>query len=152
MADEIKYPVGKFYFEVSWEGTDNAYIICSEVSGLNSTIENIEYRDGKSEAFYPTKRPGLQKFDDVVLTKAIFENDQDFKAWHDIVATDRKDYRKTVVISLGNEVGMIVMTWELQNAWVSKWEMPDMNSTANEVAIDKITVVCENIETTIFGG
>lgn len=151
MADEVAYPVGKFYFEVSWENAENGSIICSEVSGLTSTIEPIEYRDGKSEVFYPTKRPGLQSFDDIVLTKAIFEDDEDFKAWHDLVAVDREEYRDTVTIVLYNEVGEIVMTWELQNAWVSKWEMPDMNSTANEVAIDKITIVCENIETTVGG-
>jgi len=151
MADEVAYPIGKFYFEVSWENAANGSIICSEVSGLNSTIEPIEYRDGKSEVFYPTKQPGLQSFDDIVLTKAIFEDDEDFKAWHDVVAIDRDEYRDTVTIVLNNEVGDIVMTWELQNAWVSKWEMPDMNSTANELAVEKITIVCENIETTIGG-
>ncbi len=151
MADEVAYPIGKFYFEVSWENAENGSIVCSEVSGLNSTIEPMEYRDGKSEVFYPTKQPGLQSFDDIVLTKAIFEDDEDFKTWHDNVAVEREDYRDTVTIVLNNEVGDIVMTWELQNAWVSKWEMPDMNSTANELAVDKVTIVCENIETTIGG-
>lgn len=151
MADEVTYPVGKFYFEVSWENAANGSIICSEVSGLASTMEPIEYRDGKSEVFYPTKRPGLQSFDDIVFTKAIFEDDEDFKAWHDLVAVDRDEYRDTVTIVLYNEIGDIVMTWELQNAWVSKWEMPDMDSSANEVAVDKITVVCENIETEVGG-
>ena len=151
MAEEVEYPVGKFYFEVSWEEAANGSIICHEVSGLNSTIEPIEYRDGKSEVFYPTKRPGLQKFDDIVLTKAIFEDDEDFQTWHDAVATERDEYRDTVTIVLNNELGEVVMTWELQNAWVSKWEMPDMNSTANELAVDKITIVYENMEVTIGG-
>ncbi len=151
MAEEVVYPVGKFFFEVSWEKADGGSIICSEVSGLNSTMDPIEYRDGKSEVFYPTKRPGLQKFGDVVLTKAIFEGDEDFKTWHDNVATDREEYRDTVTIVLKNELAEAVLTWELQNAWVSKWEMPDMNSTANEVSVEKITIVCENITTT-FGG
>ncbi len=151
MADEVVYPVGKFHFEVSWEEAANGSIICSEVSGLNSTIEPIEYRDGKSEFFYPTKRPGLQKFDDIVFTKAIFEDDEDFQTWHDTVATEREEYRDTVTIVLKNEVSEAVISWELQNAWVSKWEMPDMNSSASEVSIEKITVVCENIVVTPGG-
>lgn len=151
MADEVVYPVAKFHFEVSWEGAANGSIICSEVSGLNSTIDVIEYRDGKSEFFYPTKRPGLQKFDDIILTKAIFEDDEDFQAWHDKVAIDREEYRDTVTIVLKNELAEAVMTWELQNAWVSKWEMPDLNSMASEVAVEKITIVCENITVTAGG-
>lgn len=151
MSEEITYPVGKFHFEVSWEEAENGSIICSEVSGLNSTIEPIEYRDGKSEFFYPTKRPGLQKFDDIVFTKAVFEDDEDFQTWHDAVAVERDEYRDTVTIVLKNEVAEAVTSWELQNAWVSKWEMPDMNSSANEVSIEKITIVCENIVVTAGG-
>jgi phage tail-like protein len=139
------YPIPKFHFEVSWENAANGSIICSEASGLNSTIANIEYRDGKSEQFYTIKRPGLQSFGDVVLSKAIFEGDSDFQDWHDKVAADREEYRDTVTIVLKNELGDAVTTWELQDAWVSNWEMPDMNSTANEVAVEKITIVCESI-------
>jgi phage tail-like protein len=142
------YPIPKFHFEVSWDNAANGSIICSEASGLTSTIEVIEYRDGKSEQFYPIKRPGLQKFGDIVLSKAIFEGDEDFQAWHDKVAADREEYRDTVTIVLKNELGDAVTTWELQDAWVSNWEMPDMNSTANEVAVEKITVVCESINVT----
>ena len=151
MADEVVYPVAKFFFEVSWENAADGSIVCSEVSGLTSTIEPIEYRDGKSEFFYPTKRPGLQKFDDVVLSKAVFEDDEDFAAWHELVAMERDEYRDTVTIILKNETDEPVMAWELQNAWVSKWEMPDMNSTANEVAVEKITIVCDNVEVSVGG-
>ncbi len=151
MADDVVYPVAKFFFEVSWTEAADGSIICSEVSGLNSTIEPIEYRDGKSEFFYPIKRPGMQKFDDVVLTKAVFEDDEDFAAWHEKVAMERDEYRDTVTIVLKNETDEPVMSWELQNAWVSKWEMPDMNSTANEVAVEKITLVCDNVEAVVGG-
>jgi phage tail-like protein len=137
------YLVPKFHFEVSWSDTT---IICSEVSGLNTEIASIEYRDGKSEQFYPTKRPGLQKFGDVTLKKAIFHSDEDFYKWYDKVQTrDEGGYRDTVTIILKDENGAAVITWTLQNAWVSKFDMPDMNSTANEPAVESITLVTENI-------
>ncbi len=151
MADEVVYPVPKYYFEVSWEGAANGSIICSEASGLNSSDDVIEYRDGKSENLYVTKRPGLHKFEDVVLSKAVFENDEDFATWHNKVAQERTEFRDTVTIVLKNDLAEPVMTWELQNAWVSKWEMPDMNSSASEVSVEKITVVYERCEVT-FGG
>lgn len=142
MADD-QYLIPKFHFEVSW--TD-ATIICSEASGLNSEITPIEYRDGKSEFFYPTKRPGLQKFGDITLKKAIFKSDVDFKTWFDkVAARDEGGYRDTVTILLKDENHNVVITWTLQNAWVSKFDMPDMNSTANEPSIESITLVCESI-------
>ncbi|HAN77003.1 MAG TPA: phage tail protein [Bacteroidales bacterium] len=142
------YPIPKFHFEVSWANAANGSIVCSEASGLNSSIASIEYRDGKSPQFYNIKSPGLQTFSDVVLSKAIFQDDADFQAWHDLVATDRDAFRDVVTIVLKNELGEPVLSWELQDAWVSNWEMPDMNSTANEVAIEKITIVSENIMVT----
>ncbi|MBU0487553.1 MAG: phage tail protein [Bacteroidetes bacterium] len=142
MAEE-GYLVPQFHFEVSWTGVT---IVCSEVSGLNSEIEVIEYRDGKSNSFYPTKRPGLQKFGDVDLKKAIFKDDQHYLDWYTKVATrDEGGYRDTVTIILKDENHNAVGTWTLENAWVSKFDMPDMNSTANEPAVESITVVCENI-------
>lgn len=144
MAEE-GYLIPKFHFEVSWT-TDGTTIVCSEVSGLNSTIEPIEYRDGKSDFFFPTKRPGLQKFDDITLKKAIFKSDMDFKNWHDRVETrDEGGYRDTVTVILKDENHNAVLTWTLNNAWVTKWEMPDMNSTANEPSIESITLVCEQV-------
>jgi phage tail-like protein len=143
MADENVYLIGKFHFEVSWTDTT---IVCSEVTGLNHENQVIEYRDGKSEFFYPTKRPGLQKFGDVTLKKAIFKSDQVFKIWHDKVSTrDDGGYRDTVTIILKDENHNAVITWSLQNAWVSKFTMPDMGSMGNEPAVESINVVCENI-------
>jgi phage tail-like protein len=142
MAEDT-YLVPKFHFEVSWTDTT---LICSEVSGLHTEIQPIEYRDGKSEVFYPTKRPGLQKFGDITVKKAIFKSDSAYKTWFDKISSrDEGGYRDTVTIILKDENHNAVITWTLENAWVSKFDMPDMNSSANEPAIETITIVCENI-------
>ena len=144
MADEIIYPIQKFHFQVDW---GDITINCSEVSGLNSTMEPINYCDAKSR--WVTAQPGLQKFDDIVFTKAIFEEDKDYQEWHQRVEDREDPYRETVTVTLKNELHEPVFIWTLENTYVTKWETPDMNSTANEVAIEKITVVCENIVTEI---
>ena len=144
MADTQQYLIPKFHFEVSW--ADSSDLICSEVTGLNTEVQSIEYRDGKSDAFHVVKRPGMQKFGDVSLKKAIFQSDVDFKTWFDKVAVRTDDsFRDTVSIILKNDNHEAVITWTLENAWVSKFTMPDMNSTANEPAVESITIVCESI-------
>ncbi len=140
MADEIIYPVPKYHFEVSW---GDATIICSEINGLNSTLDVINYTDGKTS--YTTAQPGIQKFDDIVFTKAVFESDEALKEWHDKVVQREDEYRDVVSVVLKNDIAETVMTWSLQNAWADKWEQPDLNSSASEVSIEKLTVACENI-------
>ncbi len=146
MADEIAYPVQRFHFQVDWA---DVTINCSEISGLNSTLEVINYCDAKTQ--WITNQPGLQKFDDIVFTKAIFESDEDYKTWHERVEARDGDYRETVTITQKNELHEPVFIWELQNVHVTKWEQPDLNSSANEVAVEKLIVVCENIVTQIGG-
>ncbi|MCF8297672.1 MAG: phage tail protein [Saprospiraceae bacterium] len=139
---ESVYPIAKFHFAVSW--SDATELICSEVGGLNYEFDVVEYRDGKSESFYKTKQPGLMKFGDVSLKKGVFKDDDNFRTWYEKVR-DRDEYRDTVTIILKDENHEDVITWNLQNAWVSKFTQPDLNSTASEVSIEEITVVCENI-------
>ena len=146
MADEIVYPIQQFHFQVDW---GDVTINCSEISGLNSSMETINYCDSKTR--WLTAQPGLQKFEDLIFTKAIFEDDADYQAWHEKVETREDPYRETVTVTLKNELHEPVIVWSLENAHVTKWETPDMNSTANEVAVEKITVVCENIVTEIGG-
>jgi len=138
-----EYLIPKFHFEVSWPSA--ATIICSEVSGLTVDIQPIEYRDGNSNEFYPTKRPGLLKFGDVTLKRAIFQSDVAFQDWYNKVIAREDELRDVVTIILKNDKHEAVMTWTLENSWISTYTMPDMNSTANEAAIEQIKIVCENI-------
>lgn len=144
MADEIVYPIQKFHFQVEW--TD-VIINCSEVNGLTISRETINYIDGKTG--WATAQPGLERMNDVTLTKAVFESDEDYKTWYQKVEDKEDPYRDTVLISLLNELHEPVFTWELQNAFVTKWVHPDMDSMGNEVTVEELTLVCENIVTVI---
>ena len=144
MAEETAYPIAQYNFEVAWGDTS---IICSEVSGLSSTIEVMEYTDAKTQA--GTAQRGLQSFDDVVFTKAVFESNVEFESWYKRVVTREAGFGETVTITLKNEVLEPVFTWELQGAHVRLWETPELNSQASEIALEKLTIVVENIVTVI---
>lgn len=66
MADP-NYPLPRFHFRVTFDAT---VINCSEVTGLNTELDVIEYRDGASVLFSTQKMSGLRKFGDIVIKKA----------------------------------------------------------------------------------
>lgn len=139
-----RYVIPKFHFEVSWKSTK---IACSDVSGLETEIDSMDYRTGDDKNFHTDKLPGLQKFGDVVLKKAIFKSDAAFEGWYRKVANRAEDgYREeTVDIFLKDDNHKVVISWALNQAWVAKLDMPDMNSMANEPALESITIKCRSI-------
>ena len=151
------YPIPKFYFSVSKpedEFNSSDQIGFTEVSGLDYSVEPIEYRDGIDPGFNKVKMPGLRKFSNVTLKKAIIQNfaeaNKDFYKWigdggSDGTIRKRTDYRKNVVITLKDEEGNEVVAWTLYNAFPVKVGFTDMKSDANEVAIETLELAIEDL-------
>ncbi len=140
------WPLPKFYFEVSWDGTVMSF---QEVSGLDIETQTIEYRHGDSPVFAPIKMPGLKKFSDVTMKKGIFNSDSKALDWFS-EARMNKIVRKTVTISLLDEAGKPTMVWTLKNAFPNKITGADLKGRGNEVAIE--TVVFSHEGLTIASG
>jgi phage tail-like protein len=135
------YPVPVFHFRVEWGG---ARIGFTEVSGLTTELQPIEYREGASYQYNVTKMPGMPKFADISLKRGIFTGDNEFYTWITTVQLNKIE-RRDITISLLNENHEPVMVWKVSNAWPSKVEGPSLKSTGNEVAIESITLVHEGI-------
>jgi phage tail-like protein len=56
--------------------------------------------------------------------------------------------RRTVTIDLLDETGEPTMRWTLSNAWPTKFSGTDLNSDANEVAVEAIELACDGISVT----
>ena len=69
-AQEAVWPLPKFYFSIDLG--DGKKQLFSEVSGLQTDVEPIEYRHGDSPVFSPIKMPGLRKVGNVTLKKGVF--------------------------------------------------------------------------------
>jgi phage tail-like protein len=135
------YPLPVFHFQVEWGG---ARIGFTEVSGLTTELQPIEYREGSSLNYNVTKMPGMPKFADISLKRGIFTGDNEFYTWITTVQLNQIE-RRDLTISLLNESHAPVMVWKISNAWPSKVEGPSLKSTGNEVAIESITLVHEGI-------
>ncbi|WP_020476526.1 phage tail protein [Zavarzinella formosa] len=117
-----------------------------EVSGLDSKIEVVDYREG-GDAFSPVRKlPGKVTFSNVVL-KTGFADDTTLRDWHlqwvkGEAAADRRD----VTISLRDRAGNHLKTWTLKEAWPASYQAPSFNAEAHEVAIYTVELAHEGIE------
>lgn len=144
MAGEVQdqvWPLPKFYFEVKIDGTE---LYFSEVSGLSTEVEVIEYRHGKSKLFAPSKMPGMAKVSDVTLKKGTFSKDVALFDWFNQIKLNTIK-RKDVVISLLNEQGKNEIIWTLEKAFPIKFEATDLDAKNNDVAIETIVLTHEGL-------
>jgi len=159
----VGYPVPKFRFTISWSKPDLSnptQIGFTEVSGLDYQIDPIEYRTGIDAGLSKIKMPGLRKFSNVTLKKGLIQgksdSNADFYNWLDGSGKgsatpgsvrSRKDYRKTIIITLIDEESNPVVAWTLQNAFPIKAAFSDMKADANEVAVDTLELAHEGLTT-----
>lgn len=138
----MAYPLPVFHFSVDWGGTQVTF---SEVTGLNIEVQPIEYRDGNSPDYSPTKMPGLKKYGNLTLKRGVFASDNEYYEWVQQIALNKTE-RRDIIISLLNEEHAPVMTWKVINAWPTKLTSPDLKASANEAAIETLEIAHEGIQ------
>jgi len=144
MAEQVEpFPLYNFLVEI--DGLPAAGFV--QVSGLESSIEVIEYREGTDPALTHRKLPGKVTYANVVL-KAGVAKDRALYDWHkEWVTGGAGAKRKAVRIVLLDRSGTRVLAWRLHAAWPVKYTGPTLNATANEVAIETIELAHEGMDT-----
>ena len=135
------YPLTKFHFQVQWGGTRIGF---TEVSGLDVSLDVIEYRDGASPEYHKTKMPGMTKFSNITLKRGTFLNDNEYYQWLNTVQMNKIE-RRDIVISLLNENHEPVMVWRIKNAFPVKVQSTDLKADGNEVAIETLELAHEGL-------
>lgn len=140
----IIYPYKKFNYKVTFDGKEELGF--SEVSAVDISSEPVEYREGNMAGMTAGKQPGILKYSNVTLKNGTTSTTTLYE-WMKTVM-DGKVSRKTVVITAMDDTMSEVASWELENAWPTKYSAPDFNATANEVAVESLELVCEGIKRT----
>jgi phage tail-like protein len=134
-------PYAKYNFLLELGGIASAGF--TEVGGLTFEQDVIEYREGSDTASV-RKMPGLRKYANITLKRGYTQN------------TELWDWRKTTIdglterkdgaIILLDEARKPALRWEFAEGWISKYEGPALNSTANEAAIESIEIAVEDVK------
>jgi phage tail-like protein len=135
-----KDPFRAYNFLVEIDGITRAGF--KECSGLDSTQDPIEYRDG-GDPIHSRKLPGMVKFSNITLKRGITD-DAELWAWRKNVM-DGKAERKNGSIILLDDTGAEKLRWNFVNAWPNKWTGPTFNASGNEVAIESLEIAHEGV-------
>ena len=151
----LTYPLTKMNFLVTVDEI-NGTAAFNEVSGVEASVDVIEFRQGNAHSLSTVKIPGLVKHGNVTL-KMGYTTDNEFKKWiQECVSETRGEMpRHNLSIELidinGGAPSSAVTSnlgatiWVLTNAWVTKYTAPDLNSTASEIAIESVEIVYEEL-------
>ena len=151
----LAYPLTKMNFLVTVDGVSGTAAF-SEVSGIEATVDVIEFRQGNAHSLAPVKIPGLVKHGNVTL-KFGYTLDSAFKTWiQECVSEVRGEMpRSRVQVEMidinGGAPQSLVETisgtrvWVLTNAWVTKYTAPDLNASQSEVAIETVELAYEEL-------
>lgn len=134
-------PYGAFNFLVEIDGVDVAGF--SEVSGLESETDIIEYRTG-DEVGTVRKLAGLSKNHNVTLKRGVTDSTELWD-WRKSVIDGQLE-RRSVSIVLLDHSRSEVARWNLYEAWPCRWEGPEFNAKTSEVAVESIEICHEGIE------
>jgi phage tail-like protein len=118
-----------------------------EVTGITSTQDPIEYREGNEP---PTVRklPGLNKYGNVTLKTGISDSMELFNWSQQARDGNIKQARKNMAVVVLDDTGATAKRWEFTSAWPTKFEGPTLNATANEVGIETLEIAHEGVKQT----
>ncbi len=134
-------PYRSFNFRAEFDGITVGNF--SEVSGLTSEGDAVEYREGTDLPLTVRKLIGLRKYTNVTLKRGYTENTELWD-WYQNIINGEADRRSGAII-LMDEQRNDVMRWNLENCWINKIEGPGLNATASEVAIETVEFCHEGL-------
>jgi phage tail-like protein len=128
---------------VTWDGEAIAGV--RRVRGLGQLTELTTVRDG-GDAGVSRSIVGATTFEPVTLTRAL-SRDTAFERWaqavrHGTGPAPRKDVR----IEMHDTARRITFAWVLKRALPIKFEAPDLNAAANDVAVEELTLAYDGLE------
>lgn len=134
-------PYKNFRFLVEIDGIVQAGF--SDCSGFGSEVAAVEYREGGDPATV-RKLPGKVTYPDITLKWGVTDSSELYD-WHRSALNGQIE-RKNGSIILLDDVGEEKLRWNFFEAWPSKWDGPDFDAKANDVAVDTLTISCEGLE------
>ncbi|MEU9129896.1 phage tail protein [Kitasatospora sp. NPDC048540] len=121
----------------------------SELSGINTEVESIEYISTGREGIVHTKQYGKTKPPTVTLKRGL-DTDAYMWAWHQAVLQGEPAARKTCSLMLfaasrSPSSDSPIITYILENAWPSKLDIGGMKAGATEVVTETVVLHCDHI-------
>ena len=133
-------PYRSYNFLVEIDGITRAGF--QECSGLDSTQDPIEYREG-NEGLTVRKLPGLNTYSNIVLKWGVID-DTELWDWRQQVMEGSIE-RKNGSIVLLDDIGEEKARWNFREGWPTKWTGTTFNATGTDVAVETLEIAHEGV-------
>jgi phage tail-like protein len=143
MPGERNDPYRNFRFRVEIEGLEQAGF--SEVAGFDVSFDVVQYREG-NEVITPRKMPGLARYGNITLKWGSTESMELYEWVQECLEGTIE--RKTVTIIAIDDEGGDVATWQVIEAWPTRYTAPGFNGSGSEVAIELLELAHEGMTRT----
>jgi phage tail-like protein len=141
MADDRQDPFRTFNFRLE---IDNVAVAAfTDVSGLQSDGDAVDYRTGTDIPLANRKLIGLRKYGPISLKRGMVK-DSTLWDWYKNIASGKPDRRNGTVV-LMDEQRKDVLRWHFVAGWPNKIQVSEFKASGNEVAIETIELIVENI-------
>lgn len=136
----MAYPHGRFRYKVEIDGLKAGGF--SEVTGFDAPVDVMEYREDDMVQT-PMKIPSLKKYGNITLKQGL----ADSVVFYEWIAEGVSGavQRKTITITLLDEEETPAASWQVINAWPTKYTASDFNATSSEVAIETLEIAHEGM-------
>ena len=135
--------IGGWNFKVKIDGIPETHSKFVSISGITMETENIEFKYGEDK--FLRRIPGKEKFGEVELSRIFQVGSSGFSQWRSSIATGKDDTRTVTIQVYHTDFEDIILEITLEQAYISKWESPELNAGASDGATEKITLVPHHI-------
>jgi phage tail-like protein len=139
--DLDKY-MGSFNFRISIDGVPQECSKVVSVQSVQTESELVEYQLGHEP--FMRKIPGRNKFSEIEITR-IYQGYDQFYNWRMMIEEGIDNLRTVNIEILAPDLNTVVRKMVLHNCWPSRWQLPNMDASSTEVAIETITLACERV-------
>jgi phage tail-like protein len=134
-------PFRTFNFRLEIDNTPVAAF--SEVTGISSDGDVVDYRTGMDIPLTTRRLIGLRKFTNITLKRGMIK-DSTLWDWYNNISTGQADRRNGTIV-LMDEQRNDVLRWHFENAWPNKIDGPSLKAADNAVAVESVELVHEGL-------
>ena len=131
--------ISQYHFLAEWGGSRIDFL---EISGLDIFVDVVPMRGGSSTEEIETKIPGLTRYNDIILKRAVKVGDNEFYDWIKTRSFGNIE-RRDVNISLLNEQIEPVISWKVKNCFPAQYIGPVLISNDSQLATETLVLTHE---------
>jgi phage tail-like protein len=133
--------VGSHNFQVEIDDLDVINTEFISITGVVSVSEEVEFMHGVDP--FVRKTAGRVSYEPIVMER-VYKGVDDFYKWRLDVENGNIE-RRNVTVRLLDAAFNVKRQMVLEGAWPMKWEMPDLDASSSNAAVERITLSVDRV-------